>query len=144
MRTSTERGRRAGKGRGDAGAVVVGGQPARAPPMASRLAPSSATSTSCTPRCFFCRPFPPTSLAKHIKAFLSRVGSATGRRLPRRRCPGQRLASPSVVFVCAIVHLVCCWFWPLKTCLISSRALMTDDCCSAMAFCKDWQNLRFP
>ena len=34
--------------------------------------------------------------------------------------------------------LVCCWFWPLKTCLISSRALMTDDCCSAMAFCKDW------
>jgi hypothetical protein len=31
------------------------------------IAPSSATSTSCTPCCFLCRPFPPTSTAKHIK-----------------------------------------------------------------------------
>ncbi|KAG0534715.1 hypothetical protein BDA96_04G303400 [Sorghum bicolor] len=56
------RGHRARPGPGQL--VGGGGSPLGLP---SGIAPSSATSTSCTPCCFFCRLFLPTSTAKHIK-----------------------------------------------------------------------------
>jgi len=50
-------------------------------------------------------------------------GEVAGIRVAGAQANGWLLL-PSSLCARLIVHLVCCWFWPLKTCLISSCALM--------------------
>ncbi|KAG0544522.1 hypothetical protein BDA96_02G282500 [Sorghum bicolor] len=69
------RGHRTGPGSGRP--VGGGGSPLGLP---SGIAPSSTISTSCTPCCFFCHPFPPTSTTKHIKNIL--LARQPGHRSP--------------------------------------------------------------
>jgi len=138
VRTSTERGRRAGKGRGDAGAVVVGGQAGSPLGLPYGIAPCAVLGDlDFMHAALLLLPSVPADVPDQ-----SHQGVSLVRRLGHRSpASASQVPRPTAGFSFRRLCVCDCSFSLLLVLAIENLFDLiscTDDCCSAMAFCKDW------
>ena len=138
MRPSTARGRRAGKGRGDAGAVVVGGQAGSPLGLPYGIAPCAVLGDlDFMHAALLLLPSVPADVPDQAHQGVSLV-----RRLGHRSpASASQVPRPTAGFSFRRLCVCDCSFSLLLVLAIENLfdlILCTDDCCSAMAFCKDW------